>query len=349
MGRQSGAAQPAKNIIPSRTNYIADMFDPDAPDFKQIKTWFNSKPISIRQMHGKVLLIDFFTYSCVNCVNTLPTIKALHEKYRDRNLVVIGVQTPEFEFEKDDGNVRKALEKHGITYPVANDWTNETWKSYGGQYWPRRALVNARGKVVFQQVGEGGEHELELKIIELLHEAGDRGEFEIEKNRELTHEEKVRVADFLKKKTPEIYLGWERGQLGNGAACVPGSCSEFVDQAEHADHVAYLSGRWTQEKESVRKEGDEGGYLIVKYTARRVNAVMRPYLGKRHRVYVTLDGRPLDRTSAGRDVKIDKTGSFIQVDGPDMYELVETEAPGTHELRLESDSDDFCVYTLTFG
>lgn len=328
---------------------IFRMFDPDAPDFKGIKTWHNSKPLSIREFHGKVVLIDFFTYSCSNCVNTFPNVRMMLDKYKDRGLVVIGVQTPEFEFEKDDANVAKALEKYGIDYPVANDADNVTWRSYGGQYWPRRALVNGRGKVVFQQVGEGGEHELELKIIDLLHEIGVKGEFMIEKDRELTREDRAKVADYVKRKTPETYLGWERGRIGNGAACVPGSCSNFVDHDRHADHEVYLSGEWVQEKESARKEGDAEGYLAIRYTARRANAVMRPYLGKRHRVHVLLDGKPLDRSNAGRDVKIDQTGSFVHVERPDMYELVETEAVGTHELRLVSDSDEFCVHALTFS
>jgi hypothetical protein len=208
--------------------------------------------------------------------------------------------------------------------------------------------VNARGKIVFEQVGEGGEYDLEMKIIELLHEAGDRGEFEIEKNRELTHEEKLKIVDYLKRKTPEIYLGWERGHLGNGATCIPGSCNEFVDPAEHTLHTAYLSGRWFQEKEFVRKDGEDEGCLTVRYFARRVNAVMNPYFGKKYRVYLTLDGKPLDRTVAGRDVKIDITGSFVYVDGADMYELVESDFPGEHELKLSSNSQDFCIYSLTF-
>lgn len=326
------------------------MFDPDAPDFKGIKTWFNSEPLSVRKMHGKVLLIDFFTYSCVNCVKTFPHVKALHEKYRDRGLVVIGVQTPEFEFEKDDGNVREALERHGITYPVANDSENVTWKLYGNQYWPRRALVNGRGKIVLEQVGEGGEHELELRIIEALHEIGDKGEFEIERNRELTHDERRKVADFVRRKTPEIYLGWERGQgFGNSAVCVPGSCEHFVDQAQHGENVPYLSGDWTQEKERIHKEKSDDGYVAVRYTAREVNAVMEPYNGRRHKVYVFLDGQPLDRSVAGRDVKIDRTGSYVIVDRADMYELVSTDAVESREIRLQSDSEDFAVYTFTFA
>lgn len=326
------------------------MFDPDAPDFKEIKTWFNSEPLHIRELHGKVLLIDFFTYSCVNCVHTLPHIKMLHEKYKDRGLVVIGVQTPEFDFEKDDENIRKAIEKYGMTYPVANDHTNKTWQLYGNRYWPRRALVNGRGKIILEQVGEAGEHDLEMRIIQALHEIGVKGEFEIEKDKELTRDEKVKVMNYMKVKTPEIYMGWERGQgFGNSAVCVPGSCTHFVDSGMHEDNLVYLEGDWTQEKERIHKEKDEQGHVAVKYTASQVNAVMQPYLGKKHRVYIFLDDKPLERQFAGRDVKIDKTGSYVVVDKADMYELIEMEAPETHDVRLESDSDEFTLYTFTFS
>ena len=156
--------------------------------------------------------------------------------------------------------------------------------------------------------------------------------------------------NFMKAKTPEIYMGWERSQgFGNSAVCVPGSCVRFVDRGDHRDNLAYLAGDWTQEKERARKEKDEDGYAVVKYTAREVNAVMQPYIGKKYRVYVFLDGGPLDRTVAGRDVKIDRTGSYVVVDKADMYELVSTETVQTHEVKLQSDSDEFTVYTFTFG
>lgn len=326
------------------------MFDPDAPEFKDIKSWFNSKPLKIRELRGKVLLVDFWTYSCVNCIRTLPHVKMLHGKYKDRGLVVIGVHTPEFEFEKEDENIKKALEKYGITYPVANDWNNVTWQAYGNKYWPRRALVNGRGKIILEQVGESGEHELEMKIINALVEVGTKGEFEIEKDRQLSHEEKLKVMKYMKVKTPEIYFGWERSQgFGNSAVCVPGSCTHFVDQSNHEENIVYLSGDWTQEKERIHKEKDEEGYVALKYTARQVNAVMQPYLGKRYRVYIFLDGKLLDRSNAGRDVKIDKTGSYVIVDKADMYELIETDSVDTHEIRLQSDSDEFTIYTFTFG
>ena len=268
------------------------MFDPDAADFKDIKTWFNSKALSIRNFHGKVVLLDFWTYSCSNCINTLPHIKTLHEKYKDRGLVVIGVQTPEFEFEKEDENIQKAIDKYGITYPVANDHLNTTWKLYGNKYWPRKALINGRGKVVFEQIGEGGEHELEMKIIEALHEIGDRGEFFIEKDRVITKDDKVKVMNYRKMLTPEIYTGWERSEgFGNSAVCVPGSCSHYEDQGVRKDNMVYLHGEWSQDKERIHKENNEEGYAVLKYTAKKANAVITPFFGKKYRVYVTLDGR----------------------------------------------------------
>lgn len=131
--------------------------------------------------------------------------------------------------------------------------------------------------------------------------------------------------------------------------CVPGSCIHFVDDGSHKDNIVYLSGDWTQEKERIRKEGDEDGHAAMKYTAASVNAVMAPFFWKRHRVYVFLDGKPVERSAAGRDVKIDKTGSYVHVDRPDMYELVDSGALETHEIKLQSDSDELTLYALTFG
>lgn len=327
------------------------MFEPEAPEFKNIQKWFNSKPLSVRVLRGKILLIDFWTYSCVNCIHTLPHVKMLNEKYKDLGLVVIGVQTPEFEFEKNDENIQKAIEKYGITYPVANDTTNITWQLYGNKYWPRRTLVNGRGKIILEQAGEGGEYELEMKIIEALVEIGVKTEFTIEKKIELTRDDRLKVMDTIKRKTPEIYLGWERGEgFGNSAVCIPGSCTHFIDRGDHKDNLIYLKGNWTQEKERVVKEDKEEGYAVVKYTAREVNAVMEPRLGKKYRVYIFLDGKPLVRgVNAGRDVKIDRIGSYVYIEKPDMYELVETDTMQTHEIKLQSDSDEFTIYTFTFS
>ncbi len=139
-----------------------------APDFAGISNWFNSKPLHIAGLRGKVVLVDFWTYGCVNCVNTLPHVTELYAKYRDRGLVVVGVHTPEFPFEHSAANVQAALKRHGITYPVAQDNDSQTWDAYHNQYWPAQYIIDQNGRVVFQHAGEGGYDEIERTVARLL-------------------------------------------------------------------------------------------------------------------------------------------------------------------------------------
>jgi thiol-disulfide isomerase/thioredoxin len=139
-----------------------------APNFTGIGNWFNSAPLNIADLRGKVVLVDFWTYGCVNCVNTLPHVTALYAKYKDRGLVVVGVHTPEFPFERSESNVQAALKRHGITYPVAQDNDSHTWKAYRNQYWPAQYIVDQSGKIVFQHDGEGQYEQLDRTIARLL-------------------------------------------------------------------------------------------------------------------------------------------------------------------------------------
>src|SRR5262252_6767316 len=139
-----------------------------APNFVGITNWFNSAPLDIANLRGKVVLVDFWTYGCVNCVNTLPHVTALYEKYKDRGLVVVGVHTPEFPFERSAGNVQAALKRHGITYPVAQDNDSATWNAWRNQYWPAQYIVDQLGNIVFNHAGEGQYDEIERTIRRLL-------------------------------------------------------------------------------------------------------------------------------------------------------------------------------------
>jgi thiol-disulfide isomerase/thioredoxin len=140
----------------------------DAPNFTGISNWFNSAPLNIANLRGKVVLVDFWTYGCVNCVNTLPHVTELYAKYRDRGLVVVGVHTPEFPFERSAANVQAALKRHGITYPVAQDNDSQTWNAFGNQYWPAQYIIDQSGKIVFQHAGEGQYEQMDRAIARLL-------------------------------------------------------------------------------------------------------------------------------------------------------------------------------------
>jgi thiol-disulfide isomerase/thioredoxin len=139
-----------------------------APNFAGISNWFNSPPLNIADLRGKVVLVDFWTYGCVNCVNTLPHVTELYAKYKDRGLVVVGVHTPEFPFERSASNVQAALKRHGITYPVAQDNEQQTWNAYRNQYWPAQYIVDQNGKIVFQHDGEGQYEQMDRTIARLL-------------------------------------------------------------------------------------------------------------------------------------------------------------------------------------
>ncbi|MEH6433784.1 thioredoxin family protein [Massilia sp. DD77] len=142
-----------------------------APEFTGINNWLNSPPLSMQQLRGKVVLVDFWTYTCINCIRTLPYVKSWHEKYKDKGLVVVGVHTPEYPFERSTSNVQAAIKRFGIPYAVAQDNRYATWQAYSNQYWPAVYLVDKQGQVVYSHFGEGDYAETEAKIRALLAEA----------------------------------------------------------------------------------------------------------------------------------------------------------------------------------
>src|SRR5215468_1671254 len=139
-----------------------------APNFVGISKWFNSAPLSISDLRGKVVLADFWTYGCYNCVNTLPYVTKLYETYKDKGLVVVGIHTPEFPFERSASNVQAALKRHGITYPVAQDNDSRTWNAYRNQYWPAQYIIDQNGRIVFEHAGEGRYDEIDRTVARLL-------------------------------------------------------------------------------------------------------------------------------------------------------------------------------------
>ncbi len=139
-----------------------------APNFAGLGNWFNSPPLNIADLRGKVVLVNFWTYGCSNCVNTLPHVTELYAKYRDRGLVVVGIHTPEFPFERSAANVQAALKRHGIVYPVAQDNDSRTWDAYHNQYWPSQYIVDQSGKIVFHHDGEGQYDQIDRTIAKLL-------------------------------------------------------------------------------------------------------------------------------------------------------------------------------------
>jgi len=160
-----GICDEAARVVPVVTAAVGQE---TAPNFVGIVNWHNSKPLDIADLRGKVVLVDFWTYGCVNCVNTLPHVTELYAKYRDKGLVVVGVHTPEFPFERSASNLQAALKRHGITYPVAQDNDSKTWNAYRNRYWPAQYIVDQNGRIVFQHEGEGGYDQIDKTVAKLL-------------------------------------------------------------------------------------------------------------------------------------------------------------------------------------
>lgn len=301
----------------------------------------------MRGLRGKVVLLDFWTFGCVNCVRTLPHMKQLHMMYASDKFVLVGVHTPEFDFEKLPENVEDAVKRFRIEYPVAIDSENATWKLYGNQYWPRQTLIDPNGKIRWEHAGEGDYDKIENWIRDLLKEAGTH-QAGPKANANSSNMEKL--PSRAHKITPETYLGSLRSRgFGNGQVCVPGNCSEFIDPSDHSEEVPYLNGAWTQFPEYVMHETTKPGYVLLRYEARNANAVLGAMRMKPVRVSVQLDGKPLAKDKAGSDIQWDSEGSYLSVKENRLYDVVRTRDYERHELKLATNANDLCLYTYTFG
>ncbi len=289
-----------------------------APDFKDITAWINSKPLTISELHGKVVLVDFWTYSCINCLRTLPHLKAWDDAYRKAGLVIVGVHTPEFAFEHEVSNVRKATRDLGVRYPVAVDDDAATWGAYQNSYWPAEYLIDRHGDIREIKEGEGDYDGTEAKIRELLGRP--------------TTTRYAPVADTTpdhELMTPESYLGWQRIDRYVGTPIVPGR--EIVyrfPKSVPPDSLAY-AGPWRVEAQRI-VAGPGGARLRLSFLAQNVFLV----LGGKGRVKVLVNGKPV-RT--------------VQVGGLSrLYTLLRypKERNGLLELRF---SPRISAYAFTFG
>ncbi len=320
-----------------------------APEFSSLRGWLNTSPLTMSGLYGKVVFLDFWTYSCVNCIRTLPHMRELHQKYAGDKFVLVGVHTPEFAFEKDPENVASAVKRFRIEYPVALDSDNVTWQLYGNQYWPRQTLVDAAGTVRWEHAGEGDYDKMEDQIMALLKEAGETVAAPIGREKSGgSWREKFGIQS--NRITPEIYTGSLRSKgFGNGQLSFPGSVSKFVDSEVRLPDIPYLNGDWLQNPEFIAHATSNLGHVVLKYSGRNANAVLGASGGRPVKVKVELDGRELGRDRAGADVQWEGEKSYILVSDNRLYDIVRTRNNETHELKLTTDSEGLCLYTYTFG
>lgn len=306
-----------------------------APEFVGNQQWFNTpgdRPLTLRGLRGRVVLVDFWTYSCINCIRTLPYLKAWDAKYRKDGLTIVGVHTPEFPFEREAGNVQEAIDTNGIRYPVAQDNDQATWNAYGNQYWPAEYFIDAEGRVRYVHFGEGEYGEKEEVIRELLAEAGRK--VAGKETRVKAIEPSATVT------TPETYLGAARAERFTNPMLSPGLHDFSAPASLPADEFAF-HGPWRIALDSATAAG--GASLDLNFGARRVYLVLGSP-GHDRKVKVLLDGKPIPSGSAGSDVR----GGAVTVSSQRLYNLVDLPRVGQHVLTLEPEAG-VTGYAFTFG
>ena len=375
------AVEPTATSAPARPQTVPIRSAEDIPTIEGIDAWLNAEmELQIAELaaEGKVVLVDFWTYTCINCIRTLPYLRDWWAQYEDDGLVILGIHTPEFEFEKDYQNVADAIETHSVGWPVAQDNNMTTWRNFENRYWPAKYLYNVRGEMIYSHFGEGAYAETEERIRNALVEAGA----DLSDDPFNAPQDQARDSAFQSAResgraavTPELYAGWHRNFLTARAGRPPYVAQQEYfdailnaeDRTEHTiatidvmvpqdiqPHAMYFQGQWSVEPERIRHarmtENLED-YLALNYAAKSVNAVLTSDSGEPYRVIMTVDGAMMTPENAGEDVQWDENGvSYILVDEPRMYALVDNPQYLPESiLTMRSDSDDFGLFAFTFG
>jgi cytochrome c biogenesis protein CcdA/thiol-disulfide isomerase/thioredoxin len=301
-----------------------------APPFLAAGPWLNSPAsgLSLDELRGKVVLVDFWTYSCVNCVRTLPYLRSWYEAYKDKGFVIVGVHSPEFEFEKAGANVAAAVRDLGVTWPVVQDNDYAEWNAYGNRYWPAHYFIDAKGRLRYFHFGEGGYDASERVIQALLKEAG------IDTKGSVTA-----LEPRLDAQTPETYLGYERGRgLQSSVDPQADRAMDYRPSGRPGKGEWSLEGRWTISGEFIEPETE--GRLDFGFRAKDVYLVVQSE-GKGGSISVRLDGAPAPDAP---DVK----GGILRPTKSRLYQLVKLPSGGEHLLELVV-SGRLRLFAFTFG
>jgi len=290
----------------------------------------NSAPFTLKESIGKeVILLDFMTYSCINCIRTFPYLKAWDEKYRALGLKIVAIHTPEFAFEKKKENVEEAMKKYGLTFPVVLDNDYGTWNAYGNRYWPRKYLIDLDGHIVYDHIGEGQYDETEKKIQELLQERAER----LGQNIDITRGTVGVVEENVRTESKETYFGYNRTLGPENGSIDPGNVVVYTKPTRIEPNKVYLVGPWKTEAEYIEAAGP-GAEVIFQYEASKIFGVMSP--GDKNSVQVLVE-------------KDGKSMPLITVSHEDLFTIGEDETMGEHTIRLIPQTAGFRLFTFTFG
>ena len=318
-----------------------------APEFKGITSYINTNGTKLSDLKGKVVLVDFWTYSCINCIRTLPYLVDWNQKYSDKGLVIVGIHSPEFEFEKNIDNVKQAVARFGIKYPVLLDNDHGTWDAFQNSYWPRKYLVDSEGYIRYDHIGEGGYAETENAIKSLLAERSNLQGLEISNlNQTKLIVPSAPSVDFNQIKTPELYFGYQyaKAQLGNIEGFNPEKTVNYTIPSSNLDtNVIYLQGLWKNNPDNMELVGPDGKITLV-YSAKSVNIVA----GGKGEVTVGEDGKGEQTNNSSKGNDTDPEGK-LSIDGQRLYNIADNTNYGNHHIEIDAKGPGFKIYTFTFG
>lgn len=313
------------------------------PPLTGATTWLNSPPLTTQQLRGKVVVVDFWTYSCINCLRSIPYVKSWAEKYRDQGLVVIGVHTPEFAFEKSQANVRRNVERLGVTYPVAMDNDYAIWRAFRNNYWPAHYFIDAQGRIRHHHFGEGDYEGSERVIQQLLKEAGAQVDASTVQVKTAGAE---MAADFAQVASPETYVGYARAENFRSPGGLARDIVKTYQPASLALNDWSLAGDWRVTREHADLQ-TAGGRVAFRFKARDLHLVMAPATaGATPRFRVRIDGRS-PGADAGSDIDAQGAG---RIDGERLYQLVRQSGPVRERtFEIEFLDPGVQVFAFTFG
>ena len=325
----AGSEFPVEGIMPSLSGATA---------------WLNSPPLTAKDLRGKVVLVDFWTYSCINCIRSLPYIEAWAKKYKDHGLIVIGVHSPEFAFEKDIGNVRRAVHDFGITYPVALDDNLAIWRAFNNEYWPAHYFIDPQGRIRHHHFGEGDYDQSEIVIQKLLKEAGFKNVPTGIVNPQASGAQAA--ADNSAMQSPETYVGYGRGQgFASGTPAMDAPANYSIPASLDLNQWA-LSGNWTIGEQATTLNSPNGK-ILYRFHARDLHLVLGPAAnGKPVRYRVTIDGKP-PGDAHGADTDAGGNGTVTE---QRLYQLIRQKGDiEDHTFAIEFLDPGVQAFAFTFG
>lgn len=313
------------------------------PPLTGATTWLNTPPLTTAQLRGKVVVVDFWTYSCINCLRSIPYVRAWAEKYKDQGLVVIGVHTPEFAFEKSEANVRQNVRRLGVTYPVAMDNDFAVWRAFRNQYWPAHYFIDAQGRIRHHHFGEGDYEGSERVIQQLLKEAGAQVDG---RTVQVDARGAEVAADFAQVDSPETYVGYARAENFRSPGGLARDTIKTYAAAPLQLNGWSLSGRWRVTREHADLQ-DARGKVAFRFKARDLHLVMGSgRAGTTPRFRVRIDGQA-PGADAGMDIDAQGMG---RIDGERLYQLVRQAGPVRERtFEIEFLDPGAQVFAFTFG